>query len=49
MVTADRAYNPYNCFVVYVGIVRPSTDTFDIKYDTIYLYFFLEYIIRKDL
>jgi len=36
MVTVDRSYNPWNYFTVYAGIVRRSSETFDINYDTLY-------------
>jgi len=40
MVNVDRSYNLCNCFAVYAEIVRRSAETFDIKYDTHYLYYF---------
>jgi len=59
MVTTDRSYNLCNCFVVYleivwqcfavyVGIVRRSAETFDIKYDTVSLYFTFFQILKSE-
>lgn len=50
MVTTDRSQNPCNSFAAYVGILRRSTETFDIKsYTEIAVCVFSDYKIRKSL
>jgi len=34
MVIVDRSYNPCSLFAAYAGIIRRSTETFDIKENT---------------
>jgi len=35
MVIADHSYNSCNCFAAYARIIRQSSETFDIKENTI--------------